>query len=252
MFSQYRTMPANQCLPLPADATPADGASCFVNPLTALGMVETMRREGHKALVHTAAASNLGMMLNRVCIKDGVDLINIVRKAEQEAALRAIGARYVLNSASPTFINDLTEALVTTGATLAFDAIGGGKLAGQILGCMEAAASRNATEYSRYGSSVHKQIYIYGGLDRSPIELPRNMGMTWGVGGWLLFGFLQKVGAEGAAKLRARVISELKTTFASTYTKEISLAEALKLDEIAVYGKQATGTKYLINPSKGL
>jgi len=250
MYTQYRCIKVEQTLLLPAGTTPAEGASCFVNPLTALGMVETMRREGHKALVHTAAASNLGQMLNRICIKDGVALVNIVRKPEQEAILRAIGAKYVCNAASPTFLEDLTQALVATGATIAFDATGGGKLAGQILGCMEAALNKTATEYSRYGSTTHKQVYLYGGLDTSPTEFNRNFGMAWGMGGWLLFPFLQRIGAEAAQALRQRVANELKTTFASHYAKEISLAQALQLDAIQDYGQRATGVKYLINPNK--
>jgi NADPH2:quinone reductase len=250
MYTQYRCIPLEQCLLLPAGTSPAEGASCFVNPLTALGMVETMRREGHKALVHTAAASNLGQMLNRICIKDQIALVNIVRKPEQEALLRSIGARYVCDTSSPTFIGDLTQALVATGATIAFDATGGGKLAGQILSCMEAALNQNATEYSRYGSTTHKQVYLYGGLDTSPTEFNRNFGMAWGIGGWLLFPFLQRIGAEAAQALRQRVANELKTTFSSSYAKEISLAQALQLDAIQEYGKRATGVKYLINPNR--
>ena len=250
MYTQYRCIKVEQTLLLPAGTTPAEGASCFVNPLTALGMVETMRREGHKALVHTAAASNLGQMLNRICIKDGIALVNIVRKPEQEAILRAIGAKYVCNAASPTFLEDLTQALVATGATIAFDATGGGKLAGQILGCMEAALNKTATEYSRYGSTTHKQVYLYGGLDTSPTEFNRNFGMAWGMGGWLLFPFLQRIGAEAAQALRQRVANELKTTFASHYAKEISLTQALQLDAIQDYGQRATGAKYLINPNQ--
>jgi NADPH2:quinone reductase len=211
-----------------------------------------MRAEGHTALVHTAAASNLGQMLNRICVKDHVGLVNIVRKREHEAVLKAIGATYVCNSSSPTFMEDLTEALVATGATVAFDAIGGGPLAGQILTAMESALNRTAKEYSRYGSTTHKQVYIYGGLDRGPTQFSRTFGMAWGIGGWLLTPFLQRIGFEAAQKLRERVAAEIKTTFASTYTKEVSLAGALRLEEIAVYGKQATGEKYLINPNKGL
>ena len=250
MYSQYRCIKAAQCLILPVGTTSAEGASCFVNPLTALGMVETMRLEGHKALVHTAAASNLGQMLNRLCIEDGVGLVNIVRKQEQADILKNAGATYVCDSSSPTFVADLTDALVATGATLAFDATGGGRLGGRILAAMEVAANRTAKEYSRYGSTTHKQLYIYGGLDRSPTEFNRNFGMAWGIGGWLLTPFLQKIGFEAAQALRERVAKEIKTTFASTYTREVSLSEALQLDAIAVYGKQATGEKYLINPSK--
>ena len=251
-YAQYRCILAAQCLPLPDGTTPAEGASCFVNPLTALGMVETMRLEGHTALVHTAAGSNLGQMLIKLCTAEGVGLVNIVRKPEHVDRLKAIGAQQVCNSSETTFSRDLTEALIATGATLAFDATGGGKLAGQILTCMEIAANRNAKEYSRYGSTTHKQVYIYGGLDRSPTQFNRNFGMAWGIGGWLLTQFLQRIGSDQAQKLRERVAAEIKTTFASHYTKEVSLAETLQLDAIAAYGKLATGEKYLINPNKGL
>ena len=250
MYAQYRTMRAKDCLPLPDGTTPAEGASCFVNPLTALGMTETMRREGHKALVHTAAASNLGQMLNKICLKDGIDLVNIVRSSEQADILRKIGAKHIVDSSAATFMDDLTGALVETGATIAFDAIGGGKLAGQILTCMEIAVNKTAKVYSRYGSSVHKQVYIYGGLDIRPTELNRSFGMAWAIGGWLLFPFLQKIGPADGAKLRARVVAELKTTFASHYTRVVSLEEALTLSNIAVYNKRATGEKFLINPNK--
>ena len=251
MYTQYRAVHVAQCLALPEGATSTDGASCFVNPLTALGMVETMRREGHKALVHTAAASNLGQMLNRICMKDGIQLVNIVRKPEQAELLKGIGAKYVIDSSTPTFLQDLTDALAETGATIAFDATGGGKLAGQILGCMEAAINRTTKEYSRYGSNVHKQVYLYGGLDTRPTEFVRNFGMTWGMGGWLLFPFMQKIGPAAVEALKQRVAAELKTTFASHYSREISLAQTLDLETIAVYNQRATGTKYLINPNKG-
>jgi NADPH:quinone reductase len=249
MYSQYRTVKTELCLPLPAGTSAAEGASCFVNPLTALGMTETMRREGHRALVHTAAASNLGQMLNRLCLADGIGLVNVVRKPEQEALLRAQGARHVVSTASPGFVAELTEALGATGATLAFDAIGGGRLAGQILGAMEAMLTRGAKEYSRYGSSTHKQVYLYGGLDTGPVELVRNFGMAWGVGGWLLFPFLQRIGGDAAQALKARVAAELKTTFASQYTRTVSLAGALQADAIADYGRRATASKVLIDPS---
>ncbi|MEO8848711.1 MAG: NADH oxidase, partial [Casimicrobiaceae bacterium] len=204
------------------------------------------------ALVHTAAASNLGQMLNKICIQDKVDLVNIVRTRVQEDILRALGATHICNSSAPSFMQDLTRALVATGATLAFDAIGGGKLAGQILNCMEMAINQTAKEYRRYGSTMHKQVYIYGGLDRGPTEINRNFGMAWSVGGWLLFPFLQKAGPAVAQRLKQRVATELKTTFASHYAKHISLAEALQLETIAVYQKAATGEKYLICPNQDL
>jgi NADPH:quinone reductase-like Zn-dependent oxidoreductase len=251
MYAQYRVQRVNECLPLPDGTTPAEGASCFVNPLTALGMTETMRREGHKALVHTAAASNLGQMLNRICLKDGIPLVNIVRNKEQAGILREIGAKHIVDSTAPSFMDDLTNALAETGATIAFDAIGGGRLAGQILTAMEAAINKTAKAYNRYGSSVHKQVYVYGSLDPRPIELNRGFGMAWGVGGWLLFPFLMKIGPVEGQKLRQRVVAELKTTFASHYTKVVSLQEALQVDNIAVYNKRSTGEKFLINPNKG-
>ena len=251
-YAQHRIAKAGDVLVLPEGATPADGASCFVNPLTALSMVEVMRREGHTALVHTAAASNLGQMLNKICLKDGVALVNIVRSQEQAELLRGIGAKHVVDSTAPDFIDALTDAIDETGATLAFDAIGGGKLASQILSAMEVAANRKATVYSRYGSSTYKQVYIYGGLDTRPTELARNFGLSWGVNGWLLTPFLAKIGAEEAGKLRARVAAELKTTFASHYTAELSLAEVLQPETIAAYARKATGEKYLINPNKNV
>ena len=249
MYSQFRCVPASQCLVLPEGTTPVEGASCFVNPLTALGMVETMRMEGHAALVHTAAASNLGQMLQKICLVDGIELVNIVRKPEQVEILRGIGAEYVCNTSEPGFMDDLTDVLAETGATIAFDAIGGGSLASRILTAMEAALSRTATGFSRYGSTTHKQVYIYGGLDRGPTELTRNYGTAWAVGGWLLPPFLAKIGAEAADALRARVAREVKTTFASHYAGEISLDEALTLEALMKYGRMATGEKYLITPN---
>lgn len=251
MYAQFRSMKVDQCLELPEGTSPSAGASCFVNPLTALGMVETMRREGHAALMHTAAASNLGQMLNRICIKDGISLINIVRKPEQAALLKDLGARFVCDSSAPSFHAELIEALIETGATLAFDATGGGKLAGQILSCMEAALSRNATERGPYGTNIHKQVYLYGGLDSSPTEFNRSFGFAWSMGGWLLSNFLQKVGPGVAQRLRQRVADELNTTFYSQYAKEVSLLEVLNPSNIAIYGLRATGAKFLIRPNKG-
>ena len=252
MYTQFRALKAKQCLVMPDGTTGAEAASCFVNPLTALGMTETMKAEGHTALVHTAAASNLGQMLNKICIADDIALVNIVRKSEQVDVLKGLGANFVCNSSDEDFMQQLTTALAETGATIAFDATGGGPLAGQILTAMERAANMTAKEYSRYGSTTHKQVYIYGGLDRRPTEFNRAFGMAWGIGGWLLTPFLQNIGFEAAEALRQRVAREIKTTFASSYTAEVSLAEALSLDAIATYGKQATGEKYLINPNKGL
>jgi NADPH:quinone reductase-like Zn-dependent oxidoreductase len=249
MYTGYRCLDAALCLELPDGTSAADGASAFVNPLTALGMVETMRTENHAALVHTAAASNLGQMLNRLCIADHVPLVNIVRRPEQAELLRSAGASYVCDSSSADFMDELTAAVAATSATLAFDAVGGGRLASQILTCMEAAASAKADRYSRYGSSVHKQVYIYGSLDWGPTELARSFGFAWSVAGWLLTPFLGRLGPEGIGRLRDRVTTELTTTFASSYTGQVSLAGALRPETIATYARQATGSKYLVIPS---
>lgn len=250
MYSQYKVAKASEVLVLPGGTTATQAASCFVNPLTALSMVEVMRRESHKALVHTAAASNLGQMLNKICQHDGVSLVNIVRSAEQASILKGIGAKIVLDSTSPRFMADLIEAVGATEATLAFDAIGGGALASQILTAMEAAASARLTSYSRYGSSTFKQVYIYGALDTGKTELARTFGLSWSVSGWLLTPFLQKIGAADVNRLRQRVVSELTTTFASHYTQEISLRDAASLEVVKAYSKRATGEKYLINPTR--
>ncbi len=248
MYARYRLVNVRACLPLPAGTTAIDGASCFVNPMTVLGMVETMHAEGHKALVHTAAASNLGQMLNRVCQEDGIELVNIVRTAEQAELLKNLGAQYVCNSSTDSFTAELTAALAATGATLAYDATGGGRLASKILTCMEAVAAQSMTEYNGYGSDVYKQVYVYGFLDRSPTTLKINYGFSWGMGGWLLTHFLQKASLPKMLAMRARVASGLRTTFASHYSREISLLEALSVPVITAYARQATGEKYLIRP----
>ena len=250
MYSQYRCVNAASCFVMHDGVTSAESASCFVNPLTALGMVETMRLENHSALVHTAAASNLGQMLIKICLDEDVPLVNIVRKEEHVEKLNSLGAKFVCNSSKETFMQDLVSALVETGATIGFDATGGGKLSGQILTAMEVAANQTATEYNRYGSNTFKQVYIYGGLDRSPTTLNRAFGFSWGLGGWLLTPFIGRVGPERFEELKQKVADEIKTTFASHYTKEISLEEVLQPENINVYSKQATGEKYLVNPNK--
>jgi len=249
MFAQYRVVRGSDCLVLPDGTTAAQGASAFVNPMTVLSMLETMRRDHHTALVHTAAASNLGQMLVRTCLADKVPLVNIVRSADQVALLRSLGAVHVLDSTTPSFREDLVEAIAATGATLAFDAISGGTLASQILGAMETAAARRATAYSRYGTNVLKQVYIYGRLDLRPLELDASFGLTWSVSGWLLTSSLAKSGGEVVMRLRARVLAELATTFASKYTAEIGLAKALDLDTLRRYSRRATGEKYLLTPN---
>ena len=250
MYSQYRCVNAASCFVMHEGVTSAESASCFVNPLTALGMVETMKLENHSALVHTAAASNLGQMLIKICLDEDVPLVNIVRKEEHVEKLNSLGAKFVCNSSKDTFIQDLVNALVETGATIGFDATGGGKLAGQILTAMEVAANQTATDYNRYGSNTFKQVYIYGGLDRSPTTLNRAFGFSWSLGGWLLTPFIGRIGPERFEELKQKVADEIKTTFASHYTKEISLEEVLQPDNINIYSKQATGEKYLVNPNK--
>ena len=253
MYSQYRCLPAMSCLVMNEGTTSVEAASSFVNPLTALGFTETMKLENHTALVHTAAASNLGQMLVKICLADDIPLVNIVRKEEHVELLKKLGAKYICNTSDENFMKNLIDCLVETGATLGFDATGGGnegKLAGQILSAMEVAANKNATEYSRYGSDTYKQVYIYGGLDPTPTVLNRSFGLSWGLGGWLLTPFIGRVGTEKFQEMRERVAKEIKTTFASSYTKEVSLEEMLEPDAIKTYAKQATGTKYLVTPHK--
>jgi NADPH:quinone reductase len=247
-YAQYRTVPVSACLPMTEGTDPIDAAAAFVNPLTALGMVETMRAEGHTALVHTVGASNLGLMLNRLCLADGVGLVNIVRSPENVELLRSLGADQVVDSSADSFVEDLTGALRATGATIAFDAIGGGDLAGTILSCMERVAGERADGFSRYGSDTAKQVYVYGGLDRSPTVLRRDFGMSWGIGGWLLTPFLVKIGREAADRLRRRVADEITTTFASSYGMRLSLADAVDPDHVRDYARMATGAKAVILP----
>ena len=253
MYSQYRCVPAASCLVMDEGTLPSEAASSFVNPLTALSFIETMKMENHSALVHTAAASNLGQMLVKICKDDGIPLVNIVRKSEQVELLKNLGAEYVCNTSDESFMNDLVAALVSTGATLGFDATGGGnngELPGQILSAMEIAANKTAKEYSRYGSDTYKQVYIYGGLDQSPTVLKRAYGMSWGLGGWLLTPMIGRIGMEKFGQMRIRVAKEIKTTFASSYAEEISFEEMLQPETIKSYAKQATGNKYLVNPHK--
>jgi NADPH2:quinone reductase len=253
MYSQYRCVPASSCLVMDDSTTSVEAASSFVNPLTVLGFIETMKIENHTAILHTAAASNLGQMLVKVCKDDSVPLVNIVRKSEQVDLLKNLGAEHVCNTSEPDFMDSLVNALVATGATLGFDATGGGnegKLAGQILSAMEIAANKTAKEYSRYGSDTFKQVYIYGGLDQSPTILNRSFGMQWALGGWLLTPMIGKIGMDRFQQMRERVAKEIKTTFASHYTQEVSFEEMLQPETIKAYAKQATGEKYLVTPHK--
>ena len=253
MYSQYRCVPAANCLVMEEGTSPAEAASSFVNPLTALAFIETMKMENHTAIVHTAAASNLGQMLVKICKDDDIPLVNIVRKQEQVDLLKDIGAEHICNTSDPDFMESLVSALVATGATLGFDATGGGnngELPGQILAAMEVAANKMAKEYSRYGSDTYKQVYIYGGLDQSPTILKRSYGMSWGLGGWLLTPMIGRIGMEKFQAMRARVAKEIKTTFASTYANVVSFEEMLQPETIKSYAKQATGQKYLVNPQK--
>ena len=249
MYSEYRTLKVHQCLEMPPGVSSRQAAACFVNPLTAMGMVETMHLEGFSGLVHTAAASNLGQMLQKICLLDNVPLVNIVRKPEQEKILKGIGAAHVCDSSKDTFEVDLQNAIFQTEAYIGFDATGGGRLPNDILAAMERAANAVSVEFNRYGSTQHKQVYIYGGLERSDTILKRSYGMQWGLAGWLLTPFLQKIGRERTAQLRQRVANEITTTFKSNFSREVSMAGALTAEALETYSQQSTGQKYLINPS---
>jgi NADPH:quinone reductase-like Zn-dependent oxidoreductase len=247
-YAQFRKLAATQCQLMPEGTTAQQAASWFVNPMTALAMVETMRREGHVAIVDTAAASQLGQILNRICRADGVPLVNIVRSAEQAAILRAEGARYVVDSSAPDFENALADAVAATKATIAFDAVGGGGLASTILVAMERAINRGSTEYSRYGSLVHKQIYIYGSLDDAPTIIERSVGTQWSVGGFLVRRFLALVGTAEQTRLMQRVADEIDTTFATHFNRVVSLPGLLDPDVLAEAQKRSTGGKIMVAP----
>jgi NADPH:quinone reductase-like Zn-dependent oxidoreductase len=248
IYAEYRCLPAQMCMVLPDGTNPQQGASCFVNPLTSLAFTEVMKRDGYSGIIHAAAASNLGQMLVKICKADAIPLINIVRNAEQASLLRSIGAEYVLDSTSDTFMADLTAAIVETGIMLGFDPIGGGKLSGQMLACMEAAAVKRMTTYSRYGSDTMKQVYIYGALDVGPTILNRSFGLTWSLSGFLLTPFMQMAGPEIVGRMRKRVVDELTTTFKSHYSHEVSLFDVVKPEIAAAYNAKRTGEKYLIRP----
>lgn len=250
MYSEYRKAPAQACIPAKEGIIAKQAASSFVNPMTVLAFIETMRKDGQKALINTAAASNLGRMLIKVCNDDEIPLVNIVRKESHVKELKALGAEHVCNSSDDDFHAQLVAAIDATGAMMAFDATGGGELADKLLKAMEVVAVKNETEYSRYGSNTHKQVYIYGGLDRRPTTLNRSYGLNWGVSGWLLMPTLGRLGNEIVGKIRTRVANEIDTTFASSYQAEISLADTLKEETILGYAKQASGEKYLVCPDK--
>jgi len=248
-FAEYTCAPVQMCLPHAQSTTAQQACSSFVNPLTALCMVETMRKEGHTALVHTAAASNLGQMLNRICIADGVELVNIVRKQEQVDILKALGAKHIVNSSTESYFKDLYTAIEATGATLAFDATGGGQMASDILTAMEAVLTKDTTGLNTYGAPQHKQIYLYGGLDPSPTTLNRSYGMSWGVGGWLLMRTLSTLEPSRVMELNMRVAAEINSTFASPYAAELSFEQAMTPEMILKYNAKKTGKKYFLNPT---
>jgi NADPH:quinone reductase-like Zn-dependent oxidoreductase len=250
-YAQYCCVPAQACIVHNKGTSASDAASSFVNPLTALGMVETMRMEGHSALVHTAAASSLGQMLNKICVAQDIPLVNIVRKQQQVDILKEIGAKYICDSSCETFKADLYKAIDETGATLAFDAIGGGELVSNILSAMEYSGSKDAVGFNTYGSESNKQVYIYGGLDFSPTMLNRAYGMSWAIGGWLLMRFLGKLKPQQIGQLQKQVADEIKTTFACAFTDELSFEQAMTPETILQYNAKKTGEKYLINPNKG-
>ncbi len=247
MYTELRCIDVRACQPFPEGTAAADGAGWFINPMTASAMLGTMRAEGHSAIVHTAAGSSLGRMLLRLCLEDGAGLVNVVRRAEPAAQLREAGAVHVCDSSSSAFSEELADAVAATGATLAFDALGGGELIDQVLDAMERAQMRGRP-FDRYGSTTHKQVYVYGGLDRSPTTLRRTYGMSWGVGGWLLNRSLLRLGGEAVTAMQARVAAEVTTTFATSFTASISLSDVVDPEIARVYGRARTGGKHLVDP----
>ena len=252
MLSRHRVVNVSDALLLPDGTVPTRGAAALINPLTLLAMLQTMREEGHGALVHTAAASSLGQMLNRVCLQDGVPLVNIVRRPEQASLLTSQGAANVCDTSSARFIQDLDDAAAATGATLAFDALGGGRVANQVLAAMERACSAGAARYERYGSTVRKQVYVYGGLDGRPTELDRSYGMAWSIGGWLVFHRLGRMAPGTLAAMKDRIVSGLETTFATKFAAEISLTDVMRADYLEAIAMRGTGEKFVVNPRREL
>ena len=248
MYARFRRIAVADCLVLPPEATASQAASLFINPMTVLAMVETARAEGHSALVHTAAASNLGQMLAKVCLADGVPLVNVVRDEKQASMLRDIGARHIVDSSTDDFESQLIEAISQTGATICFDAVGGGSLASTVLSAMEAALLRSKPGYSRYGTDTLKQVYVYGSLDMAPTILDRSYGMAWSVGGFLLTAALRRVDRDGLARMQRRIAQEYATTFSSAYSRVISLADLLDADVLSSLAKMSTGQKFLVDP----
>lgn len=250
-FATHTVADAAMVMALDEGITAEQGASSFVNPMTALGFVETMKREGFTGIVHTAAASNLGQMLVKICAADGIPLVNIVRSEQQVALLRDLGAQQVLNAAVPDFASQLADAISETGAMMAFDPIRGGTLANQIIVAMERAAKRANADapFTIYGSNIPKRLYVYGVLDFAPLMLSPGTDFAWQMGGWLLPNFLQSAGTDVMGRMRTRIQAELTTTFSSHYTARIGLAELLKPGVVKDYIAARTGQKYLLRPN---
>jgi NADPH:quinone reductase-like Zn-dependent oxidoreductase len=246
-YSQYCIADAAMCLPL-GDISSEEGASAFVNPMTALGFVETARMEEQGAIIHTAAASNLGQMLIKICQEDDIPLVNIVRKAEHVDMLSGLGATHIVNSSDDDFSKQLRQAIETTDAYLGFDPIGGGQAVDNCFKAMEQVAVKKMSEFSRYGSDQQKKMYIYGRLDLGPTILTPAYGFGWTLSGWLLTPFLQMAGMETIIRMRQRVLDGLTTTFASSYKRKVSLEEMLTRDAVLDYREMKTGEKYLVTP----
>lgn len=246
-YGTYAIAEARMAFAVDDSVTAEQAASSFVNPMTALGFVETMKLEGYKGIVHAAAASNLGQMLVKICREDGVPLVNVVRSNAQVTLLKDLGATHVLNMTDADYMSKLIDAIAETKAMIGFDPIGGGTVASQFLTAMEAAASRGAA-YSRYGSSEPKKVYIYGALDLGPTILNRSFGLTWDLGGWLLTPFMMKAGMAAVGRMRARVMKDLTTTFASHYKAHVSLRGMLTREAVREYNARRTGEKYLVMP----
>lgn len=246
-YSQYCLADAFLCMPL-GDVASEDGASAFVNPMTALGFVETAKMEEQGAIIHTAAASNLGQMLVKICQEDDMPLVNIVRKAEHVELLKGLGATHIVNSSDDDFADQLRGAIDATGAYCGFDPIGGGDMVDVCFKAMEQVAASKMSEYSRYGSEQAKKMYIYGRLDFGPTILTPSYGFGWTLSGWLLTPFLQNAGTETVLAMRDRVLNGLTSTFASSYKRKVTLEEMLTRDAVLDYRLMKTGEKYLVTP----
>ncbi len=247
-FARYRTVRAADCVALPEGVTSSEAAAAFINPTTALCMLDTARSHGQDALIFTAAASSLGRMMHRLCVQENVEFIGVVRGPEALERVRAQGVRYAFDLTSESFVEQLTEAITGTGATLAFDAIAGGDIVSTLLRCMESASRQSETPSGHYGSARQKRVYIFGNCWVLSTVLKRDFGLSYSVSGWLLYHYLDNVSQSRRLDMQRRVVEGLSGIFSTEYVAEISLLQLLDPDVMRAYAAKETAGKHLLRP----